>query len=258
MMLRKVRTAAAIGALAIGAATGLAQSMVGAPLTFEVATVKPNDANGTVAIRTLPGGRWIASNASLRLLITWAYNITDERLVGAPGWFDSARFDVDAKAPNENPTLDQLHSMVQSLLVDRFNLRIHREQRQLPLYRLQIDAGGPKVHVLAAGTAVSQDPFKMTVLGRLSGKHVTAAMMAKVLSNQLGRFVEDDTGFDSVFDFTLVWRPEGVSPEDMPADDDRPAIFTAIREQLGFKLISAKGPVEVIAVDHIDRHPSAN
>ena len=66
------------------------------------------------------------------------------------------------------------------------------------------------------------------------------------------------TGFNSVFDFILVWRPEGASPEDVPADDDRPSIFTAIREQLGFKLVPAKGPVEVISIDHVDRHPTAN
>ena len=132
--------------------------------------------------------------------------------------------------------------MVQSLLADRFHLRLHKDRNELPLYRLELDAGGPRVHALGAGTAVSQDPFRMTTLGRLSGTHVTAAMLAKVLSNQLGRYVEDDTGFDSVFDFTLVWRPEGVAPEDMPPDDDRPSIFTAIREQLGFKLVPGKGP----------------
>ena len=98
----------------------------------------------------------------------------------------------------------------------------------------------------------------MTVLGRLSGTHVTAAMLAKVLSHELGRYVEDETGFAPAFDFTLVWKPEGASPEDMPLDDDRPSIFTAIRDQLGFKLVPAKEQVEVIAVDHIDRQPTAN
>jgi uncharacterized protein (TIGR03435 family) len=260
-MLRKMRATAAIGILATGAVFALAQppaSVPGATLAFEVATVKPANSNGTVAIRRLPGGRWIASNASLRLLITWAYDITDERLVGAPGWVDSASFDIAAQSPNENPTRDQLHQMVQTLLADRLNLRAHWDHKDLSLYKLEVDAGGPKVHVQAPGTAISQDPFNMTVLGRLSGTHVTAAMLAKVLSNQLGRFVEDDTGFDSVFDFTLVWRPEGASPEDMPADDDRASIFTAMREQLGFKLVPSRGPVEVIVVDHIDRHPAAN
>lgn len=260
-MQRIARTVAAGSVLAVGAVLASAQAAVPAAsilTVFDVASVKPNSSGGTVAIRSLPGGRWIASNASLRLLITWAYNITDERLVGAPGWVDSARFDVIAQAPIQKPTLDQQHLMVQSLLAERFNLRVHREQRRLPLYRLEMDEGGPKVHILGPGTTLSQDPFRMSVLGRLSGTHVTAAMLAKVLSNQLERYVEDDTGFTSMFDFTLVWRPEGAAPEDMPADDDRPSIFTAIRDQLGFKLVPVKGPVGVIAVDHVDRQPAAN
>lgn len=260
-MQRIARTVAAGSILAVGAVLASAQAAVPAPSSrtvFDVASVKPNNSGGTVAIRSLPGGRWIATNASLRLLITWAYDITDERLVGAPGWVDSARFDVTAQPPIQRPTHDQLHLMVQALLAERFNLRIHREQRRLPFYRLEMDESGPKMHVLDPGTTVSQDPFGMTVLGRLSGTHVTAAMLAKVLSNQLGRYVENDTGFTSVFDFMLVWKPEGAAPEDMPADDDRPSIFTAIRDQLGFKLVPAKGPVEVIAVDHVDRQPEAN
>jgi uncharacterized protein (TIGR03435 family) len=84
-------------------------------------------------------------------------------------------------------------------------------------------------------------------------------MLAKVLSGQLGRYVEDNTGFSSVFDFTLVWRPDDAPAAEAPGDDDvRPAIFTAIREQMGFKLVPAKGPVAVIVVDHIDQHPAAN
>ena len=260
-MLRMLKIAAAGSALWIAAGASRSQPPAQAPAgpaSFEVATVKPNDTGGAVAIRSLPGGRWIASNATLRLLITWCYNITDERLVATPGWLDSARFDVVGQASNENPSLNQQHLMVQSLLAERFRLRVHTERKNLPLYRLELDGGMPRVHALAAGTTVSQDPFKMTTLGRLSGRHVTAAMLAKVLSNQLGSYVEDDTGLDSVFDFTLVWRPEGAAPEDMPPDDDRPSIFTAIREQLGFKLVQGKGPVEVIAIDRVDRNPTAN
>jgi uncharacterized protein (TIGR03435 family) len=168
MLLRIARIIAAESILVMCASLALAQPSVpasGAALAFEVAIIKPNDANGTVTIKRLPGGRWIATNASLRLLITWAYDITDERLVGEPGWVDSARFDVTAQAPNDNPTRDQLRLMVQSLLADRFNLCIRREPRQLPLYRLEMDAGGPKVQLQAIGTAISQDPFNMTVLG---------------------------------------------------------------------------------------------
>jgi uncharacterized protein (TIGR03435 family) len=263
-MVRKISiTIAVIGLVVLGAARDIAQAptaVSSTPAEFEVATIKAADPTHPIGIRRLPGGLFVTSNTSLRLLITWAYDIGDERLTGAPGWLDSARFDVVAKASDLNPNLarGQLQLMVQTLLAERFKLQIHREHKELPIYILELDRGGPKVHVLGAG-AVSQNPFKMNVLGRLSGTGVTTTMLAKVLSGQLGRYVEDKTGFTSVFEFTLVWRPDAASPADMPSEDDvRPSIFTAIREQLGFQLISAKGPVEVIAIDHIEHHPTEN
>jgi uncharacterized protein (TIGR03435 family) len=261
-MLRRARIIATGCILVTGASFALAQPPAPAPcptLAFEVATVKPSDATSTSAIRYLPGGRFVTTNTSLRLLVTWAYDITDERLVGAPGWLDSARYDIVAKAPSEHLAHGQLQLMVQALLAERFNLRVHWDHKELPLYRLEMDVAGPRVHVLDAGTVVSQDPFQMAGYGRLTGTRVTTAMLAKVLSGQLGRYVEDDTGFNSVFDFALVWRPDDAPAAEAPGDDDvRPSIFTAIREQLGFKLVPAKGSVEVIAVDQIDRRPSAN
>jgi len=260
-MLRNMKAAAAIGVLAMSVSILFAQTSAPAPVAppaFEVASVKPNNSGGTVAIRRPPGGQWVATNASLRLLITWAYDITDERLVGGPGWLDSARFDVMAKAPNENPTRDQVRLMVQSLLADRFNLRVHSEQRELPHYRLEMDTGGAKVRVLNNGAIASPDPFRMPGLGVLSGTHVTAAMLAKVLSGQLGRYVDDKTGFSSLFDFNLEWRPDEVAGDVSADEGARPSIFTAVREQLGFRLIPEKGPVPVIVIDHVDRNPTAN
>jgi uncharacterized protein (TIGR03435 family) len=262
MTLRILRMIVAGGILAIGAGLGLAQttaSAPAAPATFEVATIKPSDPTNPIAIRSLPDGRFVTSNTSLRRLITWAYDIGDDRLVGAPSWLDSPGYDVVAKGPSGHLPHGQLQLMVQALLADRVNLRVHWEHRQLPLYRLEMDSSGPKVHVLDAGTAVSQDPFSMAGLGRLSGTHVTTAMLAKVLTGQLGRYVDDKTGFNSVFDFTLVWRPDDAPAADASADEDaRPSIFTAVREQLGFRLVPGKGSVEVVAIDAIDRHPTAN
>ena len=226
--------------------------------TFEVAAIKLSDASSPVGIRRLPGGRFVTSNTSLRLLITWTYDIGDERLVGAPGWLDSAGFDVAAKAPNENPTLDELHAMMKSLLDDRFKLRVHTETKDLPIYTLDVEKNGPKVRVLDASLAINHDPFKMTESGRLTGTSVTAGMLAKVLTNQLGHYVRDNTGFKGVFDFTLEWRPDSASSGDGPDADTRASIFTAIREQLGFRLTSGRAPVEVIAIDHVENHPTDN
>jgi len=226
--------------------------------TFEVAAIKLSDTSSPVGIRRLPGGRFVTSNTSLRLLITWAYDIGDERLVGAPGWLDSARFDVAAKAPNENPTLDELHATMKSLLADRFKLRVHTATKDLPMYTLDVDKNAPKVHVLDAPLAVNHDPFKMTESGRLTGTSVTAGMLAKALTNQLGHYVRDNTGFRGVFDFTLEWRPDSTPSSDSPDTDARASIFTAIREQLGFRLTSGRAPVEVIAIDHVENHPTDN
>jgi uncharacterized protein (TIGR03435 family) len=119
----------------------------------------------------------------------------DERLAGAPGWLDSARFDVAPKAPNENPSLDDLHSMMKTLLADRFKLRVHTETNELPMYTLGVEKNRPRVHVLDVPLAVNHDPFKMTESGRLTGTSVTAPMLAKVLTNLLGHYVSDPYRF---------------------------------------------------------------
>ena len=223
------------------------------PQAFEVASIKESDTTGPIGIRAYPGGRFVTSNASLRLLITWTYDIGDERLIGAPGWLDSAQFDIVAKTPNQDATLGELHSMMRSLLADRFKLRVHTETKTLPIYALVMDKDGPKVHVRAEALAMNHDPFKMTGAGRLMGTSVTTGMLAKVLTNQLGHYVQDDTGFKGFFDFTLEWRPDSAGPE-----DTRTSMFTAIREQLGFRLNPGKAPVEVVAIDNIERHPTSN
>jgi uncharacterized protein (TIGR03435 family) len=154
-MVRQISIAiAVIGLLVLGAARDIAQTptaVSSTPAEFEVATIKAADPTHPIGIRRLPGGLFVTSNTSLRLLITWAYDIGDERLTGAPGWLDSARFDVVAKASDPNLVRGQLQLMVQTLLAERFKLRIHRERKELPMYILELDRGGPKVHVLDAG-----------------------------------------------------------------------------------------------------------
>ncbi len=223
------------------------------PVEFEVASVKVSDPASAVAIRRYPGGRFVTSNASLRLLITWTYDIGDERLTGAPGWLDSARFDIAAKAPTEDPTLDELHAMMKALLAERFQLRVHTATKELPMYSLVADKNGPKVRILEESLAMNHDPFNMTQAGRLTGRSVTTAMLAKALTHQVRHFVRDDTGFQGAFDFTLEWRPDGAMET-----DTRPSLFTAIREKLGFALVSGRAQVEVIAIDHVERRPTEN
>jgi uncharacterized protein (TIGR03435 family) len=96
----------------------------------------------------------------------------------------------------------------------------------------------------------------MSAAGRLTGTRVTADMLAKVLSNQLGRPVKNATGFASAFDFTLQWTPDTTNP--VPDDPPRPSLLTAVREQLGFRLVAKKTPVDVIVIDHVESTPTAN
>ena len=225
------------------------------PLGFEVASIKPADPARPIAIRR-SGDRISTTSTSLQFLITWAYDIHAERVYGKPGWLDTARYDVlangpEGRTPGPRPfgQPGALQEMMQTLLAERFKLKVHRETRELPLYVLTAAKGGPKVKLSEMPAAIGQSPFSMPAPGRLVGTQVTAAMLAKVLGDQLGRTVRDETGLQGVFDFTLQWEPEmegGVS------------LFTAIQEQLGLKLEGRKGPVEVLVIDHAESVPAEN
>lgn len=141
------------------------------------------------------------------------------------------------------------------LLESRFHLRTHTEVRELPIYALVVDKAGLKIRPVPQTDAIGQNPFRMTGAGRLAGTAVTAAMLANVLSDQLGRSVQDQTGITGVFNFTLEWRPDSTDAAALPAG---PSLFTAMPEQLGLKLEARKGPVEVLVIDSVDNSPVGN
>ena len=222
---------------------------------FEVATVKPSGRDSQpMSMQRLPGGRFVTSNTPLTMLINWAFNLDDGRLVGAPTGAEGARFDIVAKAPVENPAPGQMQLMMQTLLAERFKLLVHRERRDLTSYELVTDARGPKIQVSTSAEPPGPNPFRMSVSGNLTGTRVTADMLAKVLASQTGRPVENRTGLTGAFDFSLQWRPE----ERAAVDDDRASLFTALREQLGFRLVARRAPVDVVVIDHVALTPTEN
>lgn len=235
-----------------------------ATLAFEVASIKQADPDHSMSI-SRSGNRITFSNYSLEMLIQWAYNIRSDRLLGKPKGLDSVRYDIVAAAAEETLAPGMLNRMMQSLLAERFKLAVHRETKELPYYAMVVDRNGPKVHVEQQMGPAGQNPFHMTASGHLTGAKVSTDMLAKVLSDQLGRFVEDRTELRGVFDFTLDWAPDTNAPFglDGPATPSAElrngsSIFTAIKEQLGFRLDARKGQVEVVVIDGVENIPTAN
>jgi uncharacterized protein (TIGR03435 family) len=247
---------------------------------FEVASLKLNASGAPgFSIRALPGGL-TARNISLKRLVAMGYSVTDYQIFSAVNWFESARFDLEAKSPGL-AALPQLRLMVQSMLDERFKLKIHRETRELPMYALVLAkngvTGGPGL-VQAPGGACGPDVAPQAVLakgarpvaacgtvnpsfGRIFGQHARISQLADRLATLLGSTVVDKTGLDGNFDIELTFAPDTDMqplPQGVTAPDvSGPSLFTAIQQQLGLKLQGGKGPVEVIVIDAAGR-PAEN
>jgi uncharacterized protein (TIGR03435 family) len=260
---------------------------------FEVASVKstPEDARSYSGIRPIVGGRLLAQNCSIRQLIMNAYRLKDFQVIEGGAWLRDQGFDVEAKG-DSTATRERVMLMLQSLLEERFQLRYHRETRELPVFALIVGKSGSKLPVPKEGGCVKPDPTVSLPAsgcgiisvsmsgGRLNaqGGDVPVAELVRQLSSLLGRPVIDRTGITTNFDVRLEfaaddsldgmmkqWGTVQGHRESMMASaaaaekDPRaaPNILAAVQEQLGLKLDATKGPVEVMVIDHVER-PSAN
>ena len=262
--------------------------------SFEVATIKPwkpvapppSQEGGGVpkkVMKASPVGdnpkisdrvQFIGQTA---LLIQSAYNLpagSGKRIVGAPNWVESEsnRYQIQAKiedslyaAMQSMPSaqrLEQIAWMEQSLLANRFKLRLHFETRDMPVYALVVAKGGPKLTAAKDG-----EPATLSALANGRGSDMTAkaVTLAEFANSPLlasatgGRPVVDQTGLQGRYSFKLTWESEqlitqGASEETVA---DAPSFFTAIQEQLGLRIVSSKAPVEVVVIDHIEQ-PSDN
>ncbi|MGB9458991.1 MAG: M56 and DUF3738 domain-containing protein [Bryobacteraceae bacterium] len=261
---------------------------------FEVASVKRNISAPThMIVRPRPGGGLFAENAPLIMLIENAYGVQAFQISGGPSWIQSDGYDIEAKG-DAKASRAETFLMLRSLLEDRFQLKLHRETKELPVYALTAAKGGLKLQPPKEGGCIPVGPNetlsppapgqpapgfpcgRVGVHGESSGVRMEGGKVAmpefiRMLSMVLGRPVVDRTGFTGTFDLRLDFTPDEAAaglprsagagnPEGPPAATDStgpPAIFTAIQEQLGLKLESAKGPVEVLVIDHVER-PSQN
>jgi uncharacterized protein (TIGR03435 family) len=256
------RVVECLGVAVLWSSAALGQSTAVRP-AFEVASVKPSKPGTPGFIGPAPGGqRFTATNASVRMLIIMAYNITDRQVSGGPGWIASEGYDIDAKA--ERPTTrEQLYLMLQTLLADRFQLTLRRETREMPVYALVVDKAGSKLK-----RHESQDGVPPVIKGGGRGQvvfqNVPVSRLSWFLSTQVGRSVIDKTGLTGNYDFTLEWTRDSPSKDQgsdaspaVATDLGGPGIMTAVREQLGLRLESEKGPTEFLTIEHAKK-PAEN
>ena len=237
---------------------------------FEVASIKPSQEHGMMYVRALPGGHLMA-NAPARLMLMNAYGVQFSQLMGAPDWLSSETWSVDARAEG-NATRDELMLMLQSLLEERFHLQVHHENREMSGYALIVARKGPKLPAPKEGACATPVPgqpepsappcgrvrISMSPEGvLLEGGSAAVSELARVLAIPLGRPVVDRTSLSGAYDIRLQFSDDLSGTTPPPETVTSSGIFTAIQEQLGLKLESAKAPVNVLVIDHIDR-PTAN
>jgi len=232
---------------------------------FEVATIKPSKPGEPGKGFRMNGREFTTLNTSVNDLMTFTFGIHVRQIVGAPAWFESEKYDLLATPDVEGqPNHDQIRGMMQKLLADRFQLKFHRDKKELSVYAIVVTKGGPK---LTKSESDSQLPgLFFRGLGNLPARNATMGEFAGLLQSAvLDKPVVDQTGLAGRFDFTLKWTPDefqfsglGIKPA-APADnaDAPPDLFTAMQQQLGLKLESTKAPADVLVIDHVEK-PSEN
>jgi bla regulator protein blaR1 len=251
---------------------------------FEVASIKPSPSNaaGPRNSRIWPGGRFTATDMTVKALILFAYrfDITPSQLSGGPGWIDADRFDIDARASADaiapgQIDLERAHimgRMMQALLADRFGLRLRRETKDAPVFALVIARGGLKMKSSGAGVDCSvlvpeglPPCHVFTRIGNrgILGEHVDMSDITMAFRILLGQPVVDKTGLTGMFDVAASWAPDALrsAPRDdaiEPAGDpNAPTMFTALEEQLGLKLESQRAPVDFLVIERVEK-PTSN
>lgn len=236
---------------------------------FEVATVKlsppPNGDAIVINLGTALNGRVTLTNTTLSECIQYAYGIVGSDLIAGPEWTKSreVRFDIVGQAAADTPD-DQLPLMLERLLAERLKVAVHTEKREMPFLALIVAKNGPK---LAPAKENNDRPAQ--VAGRIVHPRMPMAMLATLLSRFERQTVIDQTGLRGPFSVELHWIPDALreralegGPPPMvngqPMDLNGPSLYTALEEQLGLRLESRKGPLDVLVIDHAEKVPAEN
>lgn len=232
-------------------------------IAFDVASIRQSSPtqHGFQSIHARADG-YTATYLPVKMMIAFLYRIPARQIVGGPRWIEDDRYDVEAKSEKKH-TVDDLNTMYQNLLVERFHLKFHIETREANAYVLSVDKSGSKLKV--SDELPSYDlPINFSGVGVMSGVRVPMPYFCWMLGQLLQgdeRPVVDETGLRGFYDFHLSYLPQGLAPEvlsQLPAEAlDRPSLFEAVKQQLGLRLTARKGPVQYFVIDHIDR-PTEN
>jgi uncharacterized protein (TIGR03435 family) len=237
-------------------------------LGFDVASIKPTGSPDVrLRMQFAPGGAFTATAATLLALVRQAYDVEDVQITGARGWMASDRFDVSAKLTDARPGISEqdTRGMLRALLDERFQLKAHRDPKEMTVYVLSVDVTGPK---LKPWTGVMARPDVVGApRGTITLNTTTIDGLAKALTGFMGRPVVDETGMTGRYAIALAFTPElglaaggnvyGVPPSAPPGSLDGISVFSALREQLGLRMDSQKRNVEMVVIDSAQK-PSAN
>jgi len=234
--------------------------------SFDVASIRPNTSGlPQMVIRTPPSGLVTATNVTAAMLIRYAHEVQQFRVVNAPEWATVDHFDITARMPEGAPA-SAIPAMFRSLLAERFNLAVHREPHEMSVDILSIaPAGTPRLTPSTTRCEPVRPPCMRVAFGRISGQGVTMRDLVAALSLLTDRVVIDATGLSGRYDFSLEYTPDAVAMMD-PAnaraefpriDPTGPSPKTALKEQLGLTMQSERRPVEVLVVDRLER-PTEN
>lgn len=263
-------------------------------LEFDVASVKLGAGVGKPQFLGMRSpGTFAAQNVNLRFIIRVAYGVRMFQVLGGPKWLDSETFQIDAKGKvaledgktdaTRPASMFELFRMLQPLLEDRFKLKVHRETRELPIFFLTVAKDGPKMQqskCTAVGFNGKPAQGQTACLGArggvaglnrtLDGVGMDMPSLVTFLANTTKREVIDKTGLTGRFDFHLEWAPDELtsalpSPGSQdtsttstpPIAAEGPSFYAAVLDQLGLKLESTKGPVQVVVIDSVEK-PDAN
>jgi uncharacterized protein (TIGR03435 family) len=233
---------------------------------IEVATIKPSRPDAHGIGMTLKGQMLVTANTSVVDLIALSYGVNKKQIAGVAPWMENERYDITLKPDTPGvPNEKQYFSMVKKLLAERFQLKFHMEKKELAVYALELGKGEPKL-TKADANAGNIGGVGFGGLGKLFVQNAPLAEFTGILQHMvLDRPVVDQTGLTGRWNFTLNWTPDESQFSGMgikippPSDkaDAPPPLFTAIQEQLGLKLEATKAPVDVLAVDKVEK-PSDN